>query len=332
MRHLVVVGLITEERAEPDDLNAVLSCHELVRERIRARMEAHPPERAGLTENSIRLGYAERLATAFEVLQHRNMTAALQAGSRALVYCVEAEAYDRLVRFARGVVTRASPRLLEGLLPHLEAAAKSAPEGRLRWHCLSTLAVALMNAGHTDTSLPFYEQAAAQARTAAEATESGSENAREAWSEVGSITSNWAKALLMTRKLDAARQQWLESAEAKKKAGRPAVQVTAMELEAVRIDIRQGRRAAEALPKIEARLTQVEAWWQQHRSGQRVPEAPDPEDPRLRAHQRARCRQAGPLCPEGLGTRPAPHRWHPGGRASAEANGGGHRRHTGEPR
>ena len=36
-------------------------------------------------------------------------------------------------------------------------------------------------------------------------------------------------------------------------------------------------QAAEALPQVETRLAQVEAWWQRHRSGQPVPEAPDPE-------------------------------------------------------
>ena len=65
-----------------------------------------------------------------DALQHQNMTAALQAGSRALVYYVQAGAYDRLGGFASGLVTSTSdPRLLAGLLPHLEAAAESAPEG-----------------------------------------------------------------------------------------------------------------------------------------------------------------------------------------------------------
>ena len=36
-------------------------------------------------------------------------------------------------------------------------------------------------------------------------------------------------------------------------------------------------RAAEALPQVEERLAQVEDWWQRHRSGQPVPEAPDSE-------------------------------------------------------
>ena len=47
-------------------------------------------------------------------------------------------------------------------------------------------------------------------------------------------------------------------------------------MEALRIDIMQGR-AAEVMPQVEARLAQVEEWWQRHRSGQAVPEAPDLE-------------------------------------------------------
>ena len=144
LRHLVAVGLATEERTGPDDDNPDLTCHELVRERIRAWMHDHPQDRADLTENTIRLAYAERLEAVFDALQHQNMTTALQAGSRALVYCVQAGAYDRLGGFASSVVTSTSdPRLLAGLLPHLEAAAEAAPEGEPRWSCLCYLADAL---------------------------------------------------------------------------------------------------------------------------------------------------------------------------------------------
>ena len=80
----------------------------------------------------------------------------------------------------------------------------------------------------------------------------------------------------MTGDLDAARERHLESAEASRQAGRPEVHVIAQELEALHIDIMQGR-AAEALPQVEERLARVEDWWQRHRSGQPVPEAPDPE-------------------------------------------------------
>ena len=131
LNHLVAVGLATEERAGPDDANPDVTCHELVRERIRLWMSDHEQDRANLTENAIRLAYAERLEATFDALQHQDMTAALQAGSRALVYCVQAGAWDRLGGFASSIVTSAiDPRPLESLLPHLEAAAESAPEGQ----------------------------------------------------------------------------------------------------------------------------------------------------------------------------------------------------------
>lgn len=275
LRHLVSIGLVTEEREGPDDANPNLTGHELVRERIRAWMAQQPRDRGEWTENAIRLAYAERLEAVYNALQHQNMTAALQAGSRALVYCVQAGAWDRLGGFASGVVTSTKhPRLLEGLIPHLQTTAELAPEGKPRWSCLGYLADALDNAGLHDASLPFYEQAATQARAAAEA---GGESSQPAWADLAAITGNWAGALLMTGHLDAARQQNLESVEAEKKAGRPQINVIGSELEALRIDIVQGQ-VETALPEVEARLAQVAAWWCQHRAGQAVPEAPDAEN------------------------------------------------------
>jgi hypothetical protein len=212
LHHLMAVGLATEERQRQDDANPDLTCHELVRERIRTWMDDHPQDRADLRENAIRLAYAERLEVVFDALQHQNMTAALQAGSRALVYCVQAGAYDRLGGFAGCFVTSTSdPRLLTGLLLHLEAAAAAAPEGWLRWSCLCYLADALRVCGCPDASLPFYEQAATQACPAAEAQ---GENGRQAWVDVSWITDNWAGALAMTGDVDASRQRRLDSAEA----------------------------------------------------------------------------------------------------------------------
>jgi tetratricopeptide (TPR) repeat protein len=274
LRHLVAMGLATEERQRPDDANPDITCHELVRERIRTWMRDYPQDQADLTENTIRLAYMERLEAAFNALQHQNMSAALQAGSRALVYCVQAGVYDRLGGFASRLVTSTSdPRLLAGLLPHLEAAAEAAPEGEPRWSCLCYLADTLRNGGRPDASLPFYAQAATLARTTAEAQ---GENGRQAWADVATITGNWAGALMMTGNLDASRQRHLDSTEADKKAGTPTVNVILSELEALRIDIMQGQ-VAQALPQVETRLAQVKAWWQQHRSGQKVSEAPDPE-------------------------------------------------------
>lgn len=276
LRYLTSVGLVTDKRDGPDDDNPTLTCHELVRERIRTRFREHPAERDGLSENDIRLAYADRLAAAFQALQLQNMTAALSAGSRALVYCVQAEAWERLGAFASGVVTSTNdPRLLSGLLPHLEAAAQAAPAGRPRWSCLGNLADALRKGGRPDLSLSFYEQAAAQARAVAESATTERGAARQAWADLGAITGNWANALVDTGNLDAARQRLVESVEARKNAGRPAVDVIGMELEALRIDIMQGRHA-EALPQVETRLARIEQWWRQHRTGQSVPEALDP--------------------------------------------------------
>ena len=259
-----------------DDTNPNLTCHELVRERIRAWMEQHPQDRAEQTENTIRLAYAERLEAVFSGSLHQNMTAALQAGSRALVYCVQAGAWDRLVAFAGILVTSTNdPRLLGPLVEHLKTAAESAPEGRPRWRCFLNLADAIRQAGRPDASLTFFEQAAAEAKAVADA---GGDNSRQAWSDLAVITGNWAHALRNTGNLDEARQRRLESVEAAKKAGLPAIEVLANELEALRIEILQGQVAA-ALPEVEKRLVRIQAWWQQHRSGKPGPRAPDPRFP-----------------------------------------------------
>jgi tetratricopeptide (TPR) repeat protein len=273
LAQLVSLGLVTEERDDVDDTNPNLTCHELVRERIRAWMEQHPQDRAEQTENTIRLAFAERLEAFFSGSLHQNMTAALQAGSRALVYCVQAGAWDRLGVFASNVVTSTNdPRLLGPLVEHLKTAAESAPEGRPRWRCLSNLANAIRLAGRPDASLTFFEQAGAQAKAVAEAEGADS---RGAWADLAAITGNWANALRAAGNLTEARQRQLEGVEAARKAGLSAIEVLGRELEALRIEIMQGKVAG-ALPEVETRLVRIQAWWQQHLSGKPVPEAPDP--------------------------------------------------------
>ncbi len=272
LNHLTSVGLVTLEPGAPD--NPDLTCHELVRERIFAWMADHPEDQAAWNAAAIRLAYAERLEAVFQALQHQDMSTALQAGSRALVYCVQAQAWERLGGFAGSIVTgTGDPRLLGGLLPHLHSAAESAPEGRPRWSCLGYLADALARGGRPDASLAFYELAAALSLAAAQV---GGSMAQQAWSDYAAITGNWANALGDAGKLDAARQRQLDSAAAAQQAGRPAIQVIGRELEALRIDIKQGQ-VETALPEVEKRLTQVAAWWERQQAGERVAEAPDPE-------------------------------------------------------
>jgi tetratricopeptide (TPR) repeat protein len=274
LSQLVSVGLVTEERDDVDDANPNLTCHELVRERILAWMEKHPQDRGEMTENTIRLAYAERLEAVFRGLWHQNMTAALQAGSRALVYCVQAGAWDRLGDFANRLVTSTSdPRVLGPLVEHLDTAAKSAPEGKPRWRCFSNLADAMNHGGRPDASLTFFEQAAAEAKAVAKA---GGDDSRGAWWDLSVITGNWAAALLSAGDLDEARRRRLDSVEAAKKAGLPEIEVLGSELGALRIEIMQGQVAA-ALPEVEKRLLRIQECWQQHRSGKPVPEASEPE-------------------------------------------------------
>lgn len=274
LRQLVVIGMITEGRTGSEDNNPYFTCHELVRERILVWMDDHQEDQADLTADTIRLAYSERLSTSFFYLENKDMTAAIDVGIRAMVYCMQARAYERLGDFATGVVTSIrNLGILEGLLPHLESAIRSTPEGRSRWLCFATLADAFRLSGQPDTSLIYYEQAIVQARTAAEAK---GENENLAWSDLGWITCNFANALCDIGELDGSRQRFLDSAEAAKRAGDPAIYTYAYEMEALRVSIYQGK-TADVLPEIKAKLDQIEIWWLKHCSGQSVPEAPDSE-------------------------------------------------------
>lgn len=274
LAQLVAVGLVAEERMGPEDSNPNLTCHELVRDRVWAWVERHPEQRGGRSENEVRDAFAEHLADTFEALQHQDMALALEAGSRAIVYCVQAQAWERLGGFASRLVTSAGGApFLERLTPYLQVAAEAAPPGRRKWQFLGSVADALMLQGQPHASLPWYEQASALARAAAE--EDGKE-AIVAWADVGAIAGNLAGALLNVGRAEASRQQQLESVEAKKRAGAPAMLILGSELEILRINIERGL-AAVALPEVEARLEQLESWWHQHCAGERVPEVFDTE-------------------------------------------------------
>jgi tetratricopeptide (TPR) repeat protein len=274
LRQLTAVGLVDEWTDGPEDGNPEFSCHELARERIRRWMAAREQDQDGWSENAIRLAYGERLAYASDQLLHENMSAALEAGARAIVYFIQAGAYERLSGLAGTVVTSANdPKFLERLLPHLEAAAHAAPEGKTRWSCLLYLADALRNAGRPDKSLEYYQQAADSARISVEA---GGDAARRAWSGLATILGNWSIALLRTGNPSASRQKRMDASEASLQAGHPLVDVIGDELEALRIDIIQGEADA-ALPQIEEHLSKIEGWWTASHAGSPTPDAPNRE-------------------------------------------------------
>jgi tetratricopeptide (TPR) repeat protein len=274
LHQLVSVGLALEERSSPDDANPDLTCHELVRERIRAWMEQAPQDRGEFTENVIRLTYADQLEANFWSLIYNDVTAALQVGCRALIYCVQANALVRLSSFASLIVTSTNNlQLLAHLIPHLQTAAESSPEGRMRWRCLSYLADALMECG-PDASLPFYAEAARLARAAAEL---GDEGLWPGWGDLAAITGNWSSALLQCGHLDSARQRRIEAIEANLRAGSPPMEIIKGELELLRIDIRQGRLTT-ARPRIEMLLAKLQLQSHAYRSGQCELEVEDAED------------------------------------------------------
>jgi tetratricopeptide (TPR) repeat protein len=251
------------------------TCHELVRERTLAWMNAHPQEQAGRTADQVLLAFGERFESLFE--QRLGSGApnaqdrAVEAGRRALGYCIRAGVLERLHGFTGTlIINTRDPRLLDGLVGPsglLRALIEQVPEGEARWRLRTYIADGLRRAGRADESLPFYAQAAAEAESAGH------------WSDVGWITQNQANALVNAGQLEAAKAQYRASAEAERKAGRHEILILMIlmsELESLRIDLKQGGAAA-ARPAIEQRLARVRGWWRQVRAGGTVPEAPDPE-------------------------------------------------------
>lgn len=254
--------------------NPDVSCHELVRERIFAWHDDHKGEFGDLDPDAVRLLYAGRLEGVFYRWQHKNSSAALEAGAQAIGYFVDAGAFERLADFASGVVTGTiNPSLSKRLLPKLEIAAQSAPDGRAKWRNLGNLAEALRAAGRPDMSLSYYRQAAELTKAAAEAQGS---DAVVAQNDYITTIGNYANSLCRLGDLDFARALRLESAEAKKQAGHPLDSILASELEALRIDVMLGNAGA-ALPQIESRLDHLRSFWRRQQAGEAVAEAPERE-------------------------------------------------------
>jgi tetratricopeptide (TPR) repeat protein len=262
LAELTGAGLLTVEEG------GVYGFHELVRERAAAWMAAHPEEKEGRSEEQVWVAYGELYAAVFEALMNAggegSRERAVEAGRRGISYLVRARAFDRLGFFAIGVVTSTrDPRLLGRVITELEGVVEQVPAGEPRWRLRGNLAAALRHGGRPDAALPFYEQSVAEAEEAGH------------WNDVGVACQNWGIALGDIGRLDDAKSTYLRSARAAERAGLPRVNVLASELEALRVDVRQGE-AQRVLPEVESRLQKVRVWWWRHRAGEPVPEAPDP--------------------------------------------------------
>jgi len=272
--HLLSVGLAILERSRPDDDNPNVTCHELVRERIRAWMTAHPADRLDCTENQILVAYAERMEAAFRGLRQTDTTAALEAGRRAITYYVTAHAFDRLSNLAGNVVIGASdPQLLTRLLPHLQSAVHAVPPGQGQWRCLLALADAMDNSGGHRESLPFYEESAVLAKSVAEG---GGADAPAAWMDYATAVGNWAIALQNLGEYDASFRLLVERVETLTKLDAPAVSIVSSELEVMHLVVKQGG-AEQVLPEIEKRVAIMEEWRRRIGLGERLIEVPFPE-------------------------------------------------------
>lgn len=244
------------------------SHHELVRERVAAWVDARPEVRGGREEARVWGAYGRVYGAEFAALRDAGrpgaMDAAVRAGSRGLAYLLRAGEFDGATVFASELAgSTRSPEQLRDVVAALEAAIEGVPAGRARWGLRLALADALRMAGQLRAALPLYAVSAAEAEAAV------------AWGDVGVIRQNWANALRAVGRLDLARECYTRSAEAETQAGSPRIGVLAAELEALRIDVMEGR-AAEALSAIDDRVAEVRAWWERNRAGEPVPDAPDP--------------------------------------------------------
>lgn len=274
LRTLVSVGLVNEDNHTCVPPMPHLTCHEVVRERIQAWMEHAVEDRGVLNENVIRRAYGQFLKDYFLAMRHKDMDAALQAGSQALIYCVQGQAWDQMEYFLSSLVTSAlGPGMVETLIPHLQTAAQSVQEDSQRLFFLNCLGDALSAAGSLEASSQAYHQAAILARAA---TENGEGDTHEAWGKLAVICSNWAIVYSIQGNFVNARKCYVESSEAEKHGSRPPIHLLINELQMLNLDIRSGG-IEEAEHQVTERLERLMQWWDCYSAGLPVPEAPSSE-------------------------------------------------------
>ena len=236
--------------------------HELVRERCSVWMQNQIDAQA---EQVILTAYGERYGNIFKQLRQANRTGdATEFGIRGIIYLVKAQAFGQLSDFASKVINRTkNPQQLQPIIQALQTVIHQVPAGRARWAMQVNLADGLDNAGLHEQALPFYEQAYQAAQQA------------QNWDDMGWISQNWAVALLLSGKLQQAREVFLQAAEAERQAQKPEIHILGSQLEAWRIDVMQGN--TQVLGEIEQAVATIKSWWQQTLQGQTVAQAPDPE-------------------------------------------------------
>ncbi|WNJ82661.1 CHAT domain-containing protein [Pseudomonas canadensis] len=274
LHRLSSVGLVTETRLNEVDSNPEFSCHELVRERIQNWMDRHPEDRQELDQPSIRIAYAERLVGFFQAMRLENMGLALEAGSRALIYCVQAQAWERLEGFVSSLITSIrNSRDADLLIPYLQIAVDNVLDDQVRLSFLCSLADALATVGRLDISASTYQRAADLGHSL---TENGADEGLAAWSSLAVIYCNWAVVHSSYGQFDLARQCYVNSSHAEQKNGSPAINTLINDLQILKLDIKLGH-AEQAEPAVTKILDQVRDWWVRHLAGESLSDAPDAE-------------------------------------------------------
>lgn len=241
-----VVGRLLDELCDSGLLNRecgqnetpILTFHELVRERIAAWVEQHPEERAGRTQEQAWVAYGERYALAYlkwavlrATSQDNAMELGMEAGRRALIYLTRAHAFEHLFQFASSVVTSThNPASLNQVVDQLKGVIDGMPADNI-YSCYvrGYLADSLRSTGQFEQALPLYEQAAEEAQTAKQ------------WAQTGLICANWGTALVEVGQLEVAKGTLLRAIQAYRKSGWDHLDLVGMELEALHVDVMQGK-------------------------------------------------------------------------------------------
>ncbi|MDI3283852.1 CHAT domain-containing protein [Polyangium sp. 15x6] len=246
--------------------DGMLGFHPLVGERTAAWRAARAKEADGSEQAGILRAFGGWYASRFWTrMQGGKMVEALEAGRRGIRELVRAGAIEGLARVAPGMVTSTrDPAQLSPIIADLRAVIDLTPPGRARWVLRSALADALDNVGRPNDGLTVFQQAATEAEEAGH------------HEDLSIILQDWACALVGVGEFEEARRTYQRSARVAAQAGRHRVYVLGSELEALRIDVIQGR-AADVLSAIEARLGEVHAFWQRRQTGEEVPNAPGVE-------------------------------------------------------
>ena len=265
-------GLIDRNKVFSVDI--VFSCHDLVRERIILWMKDKPAEIIISDESAVWLMYSEYLHAVFKQHEVFCSDIALKAGYRAIIYCVQAQAPEKLGEFVSSIITSSKDiKILEGLQDVFEYAIAEAQDRRMQWRCIGHLADVKKQIGQVDRSLSLYKQAVALAY---QHLDTFPDEAQRVCSDLGWLYGNWGLTLFDNGELLEAREKQIESAAAKKMAKRPEIEIYGNEIEGLKITLFLGNAQKSQQKLLDERILQLEHWWQQIQNGQVVPQVTDP--------------------------------------------------------